>query len=107
VNVERVIYTDTVEPPVVNPPAATKPGRVTDVRAKRIKPKTIRVNWKRVKGATSYVVKCGAKSKRALDKPAAVFGVSKRAVNCKVQGVNKAGKGSWSKTVRVKAYKRR
>ncbi len=100
--------TNTVAPTTVAPttaaPAvvASKPAQVKGVKAVNNAKKSVKVTWKKVKGAKSYQVKVGKKKYNAKKTNAKIKKLAVgKTYKVQVRAKNAAGFGKWSKAVKV------
>ena len=88
--------------PAVTKPVAKKLARVAKVKAKNNKAKTVKVTWKKVKGAKSYQVKVGNKKYNAKKTNVKIKKLAVgKSYKVQVRAKNAAGFGKWSKAVKV------
>lgn len=100
--------TNTVAPTTVAPttaaPAvvASKPAQVKKVKAVNNAKKSVKVTWKKVKGAKSYQVKVGNKKYNAKKTNVKIKKLAVgKSYKVQVRAKNAAGFGKWSKAVKV------
>lgn len=100
--------TNTVAPSTVAPttaaPAvvASKPAQVKRVKVVNNAKKSVKVTWKKVKGAKSYQVKVGKKKYNAKKTNAKIKKLAVgKTYKVQVRAKNAAGFGKWSKAVKV------
>lgn len=100
--------TNTVAPTTVAPttaaPAvvASKPAQVKRVKVVNNAKKSVKVTWKKVKGAKSYQVKVGKKKYNAKKTNAKIKKLAVgKTYKVQVRAKNAAGFGKWSKAVKV------
>lgn len=90
--------TNTVAPAVV----ASKPAKVKGVKVVNNAKKSVKVTWKKVKGAKSYQVKVGNKKYNAKKTNAKIKKLAVgKTYKVQVRAKNAAGFGKWSKAVKV------
>ena len=90
--------TNTVAPAVV----ASKPAQVKGVKAVNNAKKSVKVTWKKAKGAKSYQVKVGNKKYNAKKTNAKIKKLAVgKSYKVQVRAKNAAGFGKWSKAVKV------
>ena len=88
----------TVAPAVV----ASKPAQVKGVKAVNNAKKSVKVTWKKVKGAKSYQVKVGNKKYNAKKTNVKIKKLAVgKSYKVQVRAKNAAGFGKWSKAVKV------
>ena len=90
--------TNTAAPAVV----ASKPAQVKKVKAVNNAKKSVKVTWKKVKGAKSYQVKVGNKKYNAKKTNVKIKKLAVgKSYKVQVRAKNAAGFGKWSKAVKV------
>lgn len=90
--------TNTVAPAVV----ASKPAQVKGVKVVNNAKKSVKVTWKKAKGAKSYQVKVGKKKYNAKKTNAKIKKLAVgKTYKVQVRAKNAAGFGKWSKAVKV------
>jgi len=95
--------TNTVAPTTAAPAVvASKPAKVKGVKVVNNAKKSVKVTWKKVKGATSYQVKVGNKKYNAKKTNAKIKKLAVgKTYKVQVRAKNAAGFGKWSKAVKV------
>ena len=95
--------TNTVAPTTAAPAVvASKPAKVKGVKVVNNAKKSVKVTWKKVKGAKSYQVKVGNKKYNAKKTNAKIKKLSVgKTYKVQVRAKNAAGFGKWSKAVKV------
>ena len=93
----------TVAPATVAPAVvASKPAQVKRVKVVNNAKKSVKVTWKKVKGAKSYQVKVGKKKYNAKKTNAKIKKLAVgKTYKVQVRAKNAAGFGKWSKAVKV------
>lgn len=93
----------TVAPTTVAPAVvASKPAQVKKVKAVNNAKKSVKVTWKKVKGAKSYQVKVGNKKYNAKKTNVKIKKLAVgKSYKVQVRAKNAAGFGKWSKAVKV------
>lgn len=93
----------TVAPSTVAPAVvASKPAQVKKVKAVNNAKKSVKVTWKKVKGAKSYQVKVGNKKYNAKKTNVKIKKLAVgKSYKVQVRAKNAAGFGKWSKAVKV------
>ena len=93
----------TVAPSTVAPTVvASKPAQVKKVKAVNNAKKSVKVTWKKVKGAKSYQVKVGNKKYNAKKTNVKIKKLAVgKSYKVQVRAKNAAGFGKWSKAVKV------
>lgn len=93
----------TVAPSTVAPAVvASKPAQVKRVKVVNNAKKSVKVTWKKVKGAKSYQVKVGKKKYNAKKTNAKIKKLAVgKTYKVQVRAKNAAGFGKWSKAVKV------
>ena len=94
---------NTVAPKTAAPAVvASKPAQVKKVKAVNNAKKSVKVTWKKVKGAKSYQVKVGNKKYNAKKTNAKIKKLAVgKTYKVQVRAKNAAGFGKWSKAVKV------
>ena len=94
---------NTVAPKTAAPAVvASKPAQVKKVKAVNNAKKSVKVTWKKVKGAKSYQVKVGKKKYNAKKTNAKIKKLAVgKTYKVQVRAKNAAGFGKWSKAVKV------
>ena len=94
---------NTVAPNTVAPTTvASKPAQVKKVKAVNNAKKSVKVTWKKVKGAKSYQVKVGNKKYNAKKTNVKIKKLAVgKSYKVQVRAKNAAGFGKWSKAVKV------
>ena len=97
----------TVAPTTAAPAVvASKPAQVKKVKAVNNAKKSVKVTWKKVKGAKSYQVKVGNKKYNAKKTNVKIKKLAVgKSYKVQVRAKNAAGFGKWSKAVKVKIKK--
>lgn len=95
--------TNTVAPTTAAPAVvASKPAKVKGVKVVNNAKKSVKVTWKKVKGAKSYQVKVGNKKYNAKKTNAKIKKLAVgKTYKVQVRAKNAAGFGKWSKAVKV------
>ena len=95
--------TNTVAPTTAAPAVvASKPAQVKGVKAVNNAKKSVKVTWKKAKGAKSYQVKVGNKKYNAKKTNAKIKKLAVgKSYKVQVRAKNAAGFGKWSKAVKV------
>ena len=95
--------TNTVAPTTAAPAVvASKPAQVKRVKVVNNAKKSVKVTWKKVKGAKSYQVKVGKKKYNAKKTNAKIKKLAVgKTYKVQVRAKNAAGFGKWSKAVKV------
>ena len=95
--------TNTVAPTTAAPAVvASKPAQVKKVKAVNNAKKSVKVTWKKVKGAKSYQVKVGNKKYNAKKTNVKIKKLAVgKSYKVQVRAKNAAGFGKWSKAVKV------
>ena len=95
--------TNTVAPTTAAPAVvASKPAQVKGVKVVNNAKKSVKVTWKKVKGAKSYQVKVGNKKYNAKKTNAKIKKLAVgKSYKVQVRAKNAAGFGKWSKAVKV------
>lgn len=95
--------TNTVAPTTAAPAVvASKPAQVKGVKVVNNAKKSVKVTWKKVKGAKSYQVKVGNKKYNAKKTNAKIKKLAVgKTYKVQVRAKNAAGFGKWSKAVKV------
>ncbi len=95
--------TNTVAPTAAAPAVvASKPAQVKGVKVVNNAKKSVKVTWKKVKGAKSYQVKVGNKKYNAKKTNAKIKKLAVgKTYKVQVRAKNAAGFGKWSKAVKV------
>lgn len=95
--------TNTVAPTTATPAVvASKPAKVKGVKVVNNAKKSVKVTWKKVKGAKSYQVKVGNKKYNAKKTNAKIKKLAVgKTYKVQVRAKNAAGFGKWSKAVKV------
>ena len=95
--------TNTVAPTTAAPAVvASKPAQVKKVKAVNNAKKSVKVTWKKAKGAKSYQVKVGKKKYNTKKTNAKIKKLAVgKTYKVQVRGKNAAGFGKWSKAVKV------
>lgn len=95
--------TNTVAPTTAAPAVvASKPAQVKGVKVVNNAKKSVKVTWKKVKGAKSYQVKVGKKKYNAKKTNAKIKKLAVgKTYKVQVRAKNAAGFGKWSKAVKV------
>ena len=94
----KTVAPNTVAPAVV----ASKPAQVKKVKAVNNAKKSVKVTWKKVKGAKSYQVKVGNKKYNAKKTNVKIKKLAVgKTYKVQVRAKNAAGFGKWSKAVKV------
>ena len=95
--------TNTGAPPTAAPAVvASKPAKVKGVKVVNNAKKSVKVTWKKVKGAKSYQVKVGNKKYNAKKTNAKIKKLAVgKTYKVQVRAKNAAGFGKWSKAVKV------
>lgn len=95
--------TNTVAPTTAAPAVvASKPAKVKGVKVVKNAKKSVKVTWKKVKGAKSYQVKVGNKKYNAKKTNAKIKKLAVgKTYKVQVRAKNAAGFGKWSKAVKV------
>lgn len=95
--------TNTVAPTTAVPAVvASKPAKVKGVKVVNNAKKSVKVTWKKVKGAKSYQVKVGNKKYNAKKTNAKIKKLAVgKTYKVQVRAKNAAGFGKWSKAVKV------
>ena len=95
--------TNTVAPTTAAPAVvASKPAQVKRVKVVNNAKKSVKVTWKKVKGAKSYQVKVGNKKYNAKKTNAKIKKLAVgKTYKVQVRAKNAAGFGKWSKAVKV------
>ena len=95
--------TNTVAPTTAAPAVvASKPAQVKGVKAVNNAKKSVKVTWKKAKGAKSYQVKVGNKKYNAKKTNAKIKKLAVgKTYKVQVRAKNAAGFGKWSKAVKV------
>lgn len=95
--------TNTVAPTTAAPAVvASKPAKVKGVKVVNNAKKSVKVTWKKVKGAKSYQVKVGNKKYNAKKTNAKIKKLAVgKTYKVQVRAKNAAGVGKWSKAVKV------
>lgn len=92
----------TVAPTVAPTVVASKPAQVKKVKAVNNAKKSVKVTWKKVKGAKSYQVKVGNKKYNAKKTNVKIKKLAVgKSYKVQVRAKNAAGFGKWSKAVKV------
>ena len=93
----------TVAPTTAAPAVvASKPAQVKKVKAVNNAKKSVKVTWKKVKGAKSYQVKVGNKKYNAKETNVKIKKLAVgKSYKVQVRAKNAAGFGKWSKAVKV------
>ena len=93
--------TNTVAPTTAAPAVvASKPAQVKKVKAVNNAKKSVKVTWKKAKGAKSYQVKVGKYNTKKTNAKIKKLAVGKT-YKVQVRAKNAAGFGKWSKAVKV------
>lgn len=95
--------TNTVAPTTAAPAVvASKPAQVKGVKVVNNAKKSVKVTWKKAKGAKSYQVKVGKKKYNAKKTNAKIKKLAVgKTYKVQVRAKNAAGFGKWSKAVKV------
>ena len=94
----KTVAPNTAAPAVV----ASKPAQVKKVKAVNNAKKSVKVTWKKVKGAKSYQVKVGNKKYNAKKTNVKIKKLAVgKSYKVQVRAKNAAGFGKWSKAVKV------
>ena len=99
----NTVAPNTVAPKTAAPAVvASKPAQVKKVKAVNNAKKSVKVTWKKVKGAKSYQVKVGKKKYNAKKTNAKIKKLAVgKTYKVQVRAKNAAGFGKWSKAVKV------
>ena len=99
----NTVAPNTVAPTTAAPAVvASKPARVKKVKAVNNAKKSVKVTWKKVKGAKSYQVKVGNKKYNAKKTNVKIKKLAVgKSYKVQVRAKNAAGFGKWSKAVKV------
>ena len=99
----KTVAPNTVAPKTAAPAVvASKPAQVKKVKAVNNAKKSVKVTWKKVKGAKSYQVKVGKKKYNAKKTNAKIKKLAVgKTYKVQVRAKNAAGFGKWSKAVKV------
>lgn len=99
----KTVAPNTVAPKTAAPAVvASKPAQVKKVKAVNNAKKSVKVTWKKVKGAKSYQVKVGNKKYNAKKTNVKIKKLAVgKTYKVQVRAKNAAGFGKWSKAVKV------
>lgn len=99
----KTVAPNTVAPTTAAPAVvASKPAQVKKVKAVNNAKKSVKVTWKKVKGAKSYQVKVGNKKYNAKKTNVKIKKLAVgKSYKVQVRAKNAAGFGKWSKAVKV------
>ena len=99
----NTVAPNTVAPTTAAPAVvASKPAQVKKVKAVNNAKKSVKVTWKKVKGAKSYQVKVGNKKYNAKKTKVKIKKLAVgKSYKVQVRAKNAAGFGKWSKAVKV------
>lgn len=99
----KTVAPNTVAPTTAAPAVvASKPAQVKRVKVVNNAKKSVKVTWKKVKGAKSYQVKVGKKKYNAKKTNAKIKKLAVgKTYKVQVRAKNAAGFGKWSKAVKV------